>query len=87
MLKVQEWAEIRRLHKVEGLSQRAIAERLGLNRRTVTKVLAPPAPPRYPQDYQFVIGHRAAQSWILTNRRFMPCWRKTRSGGRCVSWN
>jgi transposase len=47
MLKVEEWAEIRRLHKVEGLSQRAISRRLELNRRTVAKALASPAPPRY----------------------------------------
>jgi transposase len=47
MLKVEEWAEIRRLHKVEGLSQRAIAERLGLNRRTVAKALVAPEPSRY----------------------------------------
>lgn len=47
MLKVEEWAEVRRLHKVEGLSQRAISRRLGLNRRTVAKALASPAPPRY----------------------------------------
>jgi transposase len=47
MFKVEEWAEIRRLHKVEGMSQRAIAERLELNRRTVAKALASPAPPRY----------------------------------------
>jgi transposase len=47
MLKVEEWAEIRRLHKIEGLSQRAIARRLGVNRRTVAKALASSVPPRY----------------------------------------
>ena len=47
MLKVEEWAEIRRLHKVEGLSQRAISRRLGLNRRTVAKALASAEPLRY----------------------------------------
>jgi transposase len=44
---VEEWAEIRRLHKVEGWSKRAIAGKLGLNRRTVAKALASPTPPRY----------------------------------------
>jgi transposase len=44
---VEEWAEIRRLHKVEGLSKRAIARKLGLDRRTVGKALASPTPPRY----------------------------------------
>jgi transposase len=47
MLKVEEWAEIRRLYKVEGLSQRAIARRLGRDPRTVAKALASPTPPRY----------------------------------------
>ena len=47
MLKVGEWAEIRRLHKIEGLSQRAISRRLGVNRRTVAKALASPEPPGY----------------------------------------
>jgi len=47
MIKVEEWADIRRLHKIEGLSQRAIARRLRLNRRTVAKALASPEPARY----------------------------------------
>jgi transposase len=47
MLKVEEWAEIRRLHKIESLSQRAISRRLGVNRRTVAKALASSAPPHY----------------------------------------
>ena len=49
MLKVEEWAEIRRLHKIEGLSQRAIARRLGRDPRTVAKALMSPEPPRYQQ--------------------------------------
>jgi len=56
MLKVEEWAEIRRLHKVEGMSQRAIARRLGVNRRTVVKALASSAPPGY---------HRSSSGSIL----------------------
>jgi hypothetical protein len=37
MLKVEEWAEIRRLDKIEGLSKQAIGRKLGLNRRTVAE--------------------------------------------------
>jgi hypothetical protein len=37
MLKVEEWAEIRRLHKIEGFSQQAPGRKLGLNRGTVAK--------------------------------------------------
>jgi transposase len=47
MIAVTEWAEIRRLHKVEKLSKRAIARRLGIHRDTVTRALAAAAPPQY----------------------------------------
>ena len=52
-MKVSLWAEIRRLHEVEGLSQAAIARRLHCHHRTVRKALAmatPPTPTREPQD-------------------------------------
>ena len=35
MIQVQDWAEIRHLYFAEELSQRAIAERLGVARKTV----------------------------------------------------
>ena len=41
------WAEIRHLHKAEGLSARAIAVRLGVSRNTVAKALAADGPPKY----------------------------------------
>jgi transposase len=41
-----EWAEIRALAS-DGLSQRQIARRLGVNRRTVARALVVDAPPRY----------------------------------------
>jgi len=44
-MKVSQWAEIRRLHEVEGLSQRGIARRLRCDRMTVRKALAMPRPP------------------------------------------
>ncbi len=44
-MRVSQWAEIRRLHEVEGLSGRAIARRLGCDRTTVRKALAMPRPP------------------------------------------
>ena len=44
-MKVSQWAEIRRLAEVEGLSQRQIAERLRCCWRTVKKALAMPQPP------------------------------------------
>jgi len=44
-MRVSQWAEIRRLAEVEGLSQRQIAERLHCCWRTVKKALAMPQPP------------------------------------------
>ncbi|MFH1417735.1 MAG: IS21 family transposase [Planctomycetota bacterium] len=44
-MEVSLWAEIRRLHEVEGLSQRAIARRLHCCRSTVGKALALSRPP------------------------------------------
>jgi transposase len=47
MLEVEQWAEIRRLHKVEKLSARAIARRLGLARNTVSAALRDDKAPQY----------------------------------------
>jgi transposase len=47
------WAEIRRLHEIERLSQAAIARRLHCSHRTVRKALAmasPPAPTSVPRE-------------------------------------
>jgi transposase len=50
MISVAHWAEIRRLHKVEKLSKRAIARRLGVHRDTVTNALATDEPPQYERE-------------------------------------
>jgi transposase len=47
VLKVEDWAEIRRLHRAEGMAIRAIARRLGISRNTVKRALASHEPPRY----------------------------------------
>ncbi|MBK8295155.1 MAG: sigma-70 region 4 domain-containing protein [Solirubrobacterales bacterium] len=39
MLEVEKWAEIRKMSRVDGLSQREISRRCGLNRRTVKRAL------------------------------------------------
>jgi len=44
---VEDWAEIRRLQRAEGMAIRAIARRLGISRNTVKKALACHEPPRY----------------------------------------
>lgn len=47
VIQVQEWAEIRRLRLVEGLSISEIARRTGRNWRTVEKAVMSSEPPRY----------------------------------------
>lgn len=47
MINVEDWAEIRRLHRAEGLGVKAIARRLGLARNTVRAALRSSSPPRY----------------------------------------
>jgi Mu transposase, C-terminal domain len=44
---VELWAEVRRMHRVDGLSGREISRRTGLARDTVAGLLAATEPPRY----------------------------------------
>lgn len=44
---MEDWAEIRRLHRAEGMAIRAIARRLGVARNTVRRALDSHEPPRY----------------------------------------
>jgi transposase len=47
VLSVEDWAEIRRLHRSEGLPIKEIARVLGVARNTVRAALASDGPPRY----------------------------------------
>jgi len=47
LLDVEQWAEIRRMNHVEGLSQREIHRRTGAHRDTIRRALAQPKPPSY----------------------------------------
>jgi transposase len=44
---VEDWAEIRRLHRAEGLPIKTIARALGVSRNTVRAAVASDAPPKY----------------------------------------
>jgi transposase len=44
---VEQWAEIRRMHRVDRLSIREISKRTGLHRKTVRRALAAETPPKY----------------------------------------
>jgi transposase len=47
VLAVEDWAEIRRLHRVEAMPIKVIARRLGVSRNAVRRALARDEPPRY----------------------------------------
>ncbi|MEP7021659.1 MAG: IS21 family transposase [Pseudonocardiales bacterium] len=47
MLSVEDWAEIRRLHRAEGMPIKAIVRRTGVSRNAVRRALAADRPPRY----------------------------------------
>ena len=50
MINVEDWAEIRRLHRAEGMGIRAIARHLGIARNTVREALRSAEPPRYERE-------------------------------------
>ena len=47
MLGVEDWAEIRRLYRAEGMPIKAVARVMGVSRNTVRRALAADGPPRY----------------------------------------
>lgn len=47
MLSVEDWAEIRRLHRAEGIPIKVVASALGVLRNTVRAALASAGPPKY----------------------------------------
>lgn len=47
MISVEDWAEIRRLHRAEQMPIRAIARHLGISKNTVKRALASDRPPKY----------------------------------------
>jgi transposase len=52
LLNVEDWAEIRRLHRAENMGVKTIARRLGVARNTVRSVLRSDAPPKYERSLQ-----------------------------------
>ena len=47
MYSVHDWAEVHRLHRVEGMSQAAVAAKLSMSRNTVARLLGSSEPPKY----------------------------------------
>jgi transposase len=47
VIRVEQWAEIRRMHFIKGLSIKEIHRRTGLHRQTIRRALRSSEPPRY----------------------------------------
>jgi transposase len=50
VIKVEDWAEIRRLHRAEAMPIKAIARRMGVSKNTVKRALAAQEPPKYRRE-------------------------------------
>lgn len=55
MIAIEDWAEIRRLHRADGVPIKEIARRLGVARNTVRAALASDRPPRYERPSRGVV--------------------------------
>jgi DNA invertase Pin-like site-specific DNA recombinase len=71
-----EWAQVRAL-AADGISQREIACRLGINRRTVARLLATDEPPRYRRA---AIGSQLDRLGPVLRRLWMSGRRSRRRG-------
>lgn len=74
MYTVHDWAEVRRLHEREHLSKKHIAERLGMSRTTVHRLLELPEPPRYerPRRPSLLDAHMDSIKSMLTDDSAVP---------------
>lgn len=74
VIKVEDWAEIRRLYRSEKMGVKAIARRLGLARNTVRSALAADTPPKYSRvpAGSLVDGFEPAIRTLLTDFPQMP---------------
>jgi transposase len=74
VIRVEDWAEIRRLHRAEGLPIKEVARRLGLARNTVRTALRSERPPSYrrPSRGSVVDAYEPAIRALLVQWPRMP---------------
>jgi transposase len=98
VISVEDWAEIRRLHRAEELPVRQIARMLGISRNTVKAALRSDAPPRYsrrpagsvadgfePRVRELLAAYPAMPSTVIAERIRWPYSVRTLSG-KVAGW-
>ena len=77
MVRVEGWAEIRRLHFVKGLSIRDIARRTGHGRNAIRRAIRADVPPRYgrPARASKLEPHKPEIERLLRDEPRMPAMR------------
>ena len=98
MISVEDWAEIRRLYRAEGLPIRQVARVLGVSRNTVRAALRSDGPPRYarpsagsvadgfePQIRELLRVYPAMPATVIAERVGWPYSIRTLSG-RVAEW-
>ncbi len=84
MLAVEDWAEIRRLSRSEGIPIQAVARMMGISRNTVKRALASDRPPKYerPAKGSVVdICGRKMQAAVIRGGVYYRCHSKTLAPG------
>jgi transposase len=84
VLSVEDWAEIRRLRRAEGLSVSAIARLLGVSRNMVSSALASDGPPKYERAPKASVAD-AFESRIRELLKAYPTMPATTIGDR-IGW-
>jgi transposase len=84
VLSVEDWAEIRRLHRAEGLPIKVIARTLGVSRNTVRAAVASEGPPKYERAAKGSVAD-AFEPRIRELLRVFPSMPATTIGER-VGW-
>jgi hypothetical protein len=65
VLSVEDWAEIRRLHRAEGLPIKVIVRTLGVSRNTVRAALASDGPPKYERAAKATLADGFEPRWMF----------------------
>ena len=83
MVGVQQWAEVRRLRFVRGLSIREISRRTGLHRETIRRAITNDEPPKYSREGR---GSKLDFAWLPGAKRMVADGSGTRrsTDGCCV---